>query len=98
MDGLAGAVTLSSMESHARMFSSDAMQDQPTPLDFRQSSELPLRSTSLQPNKTLNRSSLPSSSAPIEDGSVMELDDSSLAEFLRDVMMPPTPNSLDPNQ
>lgn len=46
------------------------------------------------PNQSLLSLTDGSTTVPSSNDSILDFDDSSLAEFLRDVMMPPSPNSL----
>lgn len=83
---MAGAATLSTMESHARMFQLDASQDHSVAADPGQA----LRSPESMDEQFLP----PDVRTPADDESMPDFDDSSFADFLRDVMMPATPSAL----
>jgi hypothetical protein len=92
LDALEGAATLSAMEGQSRIFfqgvqhQNYSMQS-PGNGPFSESSRPML-------SEAMHSSALNVTSASLEDDSMLEIDDSSLAEFLRDVMMPASPNSM----
>ncbi|TVY85354.1 hypothetical protein LSUE1_G000279 [Lachnellula suecica] len=93
MDGLEGAATLSTLDSQNRVFNYADPQSQglstpgPSNVTFSQASQMVQSSN-------IPSSSLEVSSTPLIDNALLEMDESSLAEFLRDVMMPASSNSM----
>jgi hypothetical protein len=93
MDGLEGAQTLSTLDSQNRVFHYPGPQSQglSTP---GTSSVAFSQDTRMSQSGTMHDSPLEVSSTPLVDNALLGMDESSLAEFLRDVMMPVSPNSL----
>jgi hypothetical protein len=90
IDTLEGAATLSSMDTHRRIIQfqdvSYHSMPQPTPSgsEFSQDS----KGKALEPNP------VDSTSVHSLNNAMLDIDDSSLADFLSNVMMPTSPNSL----
>ena len=90
---LEGAQTLTTLDSHNKVFNYPDPQAQslPTPgpsnVAFSQN-------TRMSQSGIMHNSPLEVSSTPLVDNALLGMDESSLAGFLRDVMMPVSPNSL----
>ena len=96
LEGLEGAATLSSLESSSRIFDYEeeqhpnvTMSAQPNDL-FQQG----LNTIRSQSSNQMHDSAVNGSSVVLEDNPMMDMDESSLAEFLNQVMMPTSPNNL----
>ncbi|TVY86961.1 Early growth response protein 1-B [Lachnellula willkommii] len=92
MDGLEGAQTLATLDSHNRMLDCDPQTRSPFTTDA--SSVAFSQHTGMTPSDAMHDSHHEVSSTPLVDNALLGIDESSLAEFLRDVMMPITPDSL----
>lgn len=90
VDALEGAGTLSSMDSQRRIiqFQDDAYQSIPqsTPSGSKLSQDSKGEAVESNPMDCISMHSM--------NNAMLDIDDSSLADFLRDVMMPTSPNSL----
>jgi hypothetical protein len=90
IDALEGAATLSSMDGQRRIIQfqdiSYPSMPQPTPSgsEFSQDSK----------GKAIDSNPMDATSVHTMNNAMLDIDDSSLADFLRDVMMPTSPNSL----
>ncbi|TVY38132.1 E3 SUMO-protein ligase, partial [Lachnellula occidentalis] len=92
MDGLEGAQTLTTLDGHNRILDCDA---QTQCLLTTDASDVAFsQHTGMPPSGAMHDSHQEVSSTPLVDDPLLGIDESSLAEFLRDVMMPETPISL----
>ena len=90
IDTLEGAATLSSMDGQRRVIQFQDMSyqnlPQPTPSGSEFSQDSKGKAVESNPTDTTSVHSM--------NNAMLDLDDSSLADFLRDVMMPTSPNAL----
>lgn len=96
MEGIEGAQTLSTLESldsRKRVYNYPDHQSQSLPTPASSSVTFSQDPRISQPG-TMHGSPLEVSSTSLVDNALLGMDESSLAEFLRDVMMPVSPNSL----
>jgi hypothetical protein len=96
LEGLEGAATLSSLESQSRIFHYQDEQHENAPMqaqtgDAFQQNLRPIRS---QSSSGMHEPVLNGSSVVLDDNPMLDMDESSLAEFLNQVMMPASPNAL----
>jgi hypothetical protein len=89
LDVLEGAVTLSSMDAQNRNIQFHDVQYQGMEIQGVPVSSFPQP----QDARGMQNSAIDATPAPIMDETMLDFDDSSLAEFLKDVMMPASPTN-----
>jgi hypothetical protein len=96
LEGLEGAATLSSLESQSRIFQYQDEQHPniATPAQSNESFQQGLSTMHSQSANQMHESTLNGPSVVLEDNPMLDMDESSLAEFLNQVMMPASPNNL----
>jgi hypothetical protein len=90
IDTLEGAATLSSMDGHRRIIQFQDASYQSMPQSTPSGSEFSQDSK----GKAIDSNPVDATSVHTMNNAMLDIDDSSLADFLRDVMMPTSPNSL----
>ena len=96
LEGLEGAATLSSLESQSRIFHYQDEQQQQMALPVQSSESFPqgLRPMRSESTDAMHESTLNGSSVVLDDGPMMDMDESSLADFLNNVMDVANPNNM----
>lgn len=91
LEGLEGAATLSSLESQSRIFHYQDDQQQSMAMSAQPNNSFPqdLRPMRPQSSDTMHDPALNGSSVVLDDGAMLEMDESSLADFLNGVMANP---------
>lgn len=95
LEGLEGAATLSSLESQSRIFHyQEEHQNITLPAQTGDSFQQNLRPMRSQSSSAMHEPAMNGSSVALDDNPMLDMDESSLAEFLNQVMMPASPNTL----
>ena len=96
LEGLEGAATLSSLESQSRIFQYQDEQQQHValPVQSNESFSEGVRPMHSQSNNAMHDPALNGSSVALDGGPMMDMDESSLADFLNNVMDVANPNNM----
>ena len=91
LEGLEGAATLSSLESQSRIFQYQNEQHQNMAMPAQPSDSFPqdLRPMRSQSSDAMHDPAINGSSVVLDDGPMLDMDESSLADFLNGVMANP---------